>query len=151
MCNVMVSYFTINQKVQRNERKSISEQADPIQLKLVDQSMSRAIIIEQIIDGERRSDQAELRGMIRLDQSGVKASGEKRGRSEQSENITEREKRRAKRENKSLVRISDWRVRKVVHNRVEQKVQYRMTQIKENILLKKVEKQQRRSIWKNGR
>ena len=52
----------------------------------------------------------------------MKASGEKRGRSEQSENITEREKRRAKRENKSLVRISDWRVRKVVHSRVEQKV-----------------------------
>ena len=30
--------------------------------------------------------------MIRLEQSGVKASGEKRGRSERNENITERER-----------------------------------------------------------
>ena len=43
--------------------------------------------------------------MIIVEQSGVEASGEKCGRSERSENITEREKRRAKRE-KSVVRIS---------------------------------------------
>ena len=39
-----------------------------------------------------------------MEQSGVKASGEKRGRSEQSEKITKREKIRAKREKKSVVR-----------------------------------------------
>ena len=43
-------------------------------------------------------EQTELRGMIRLEQSGVKESGEKRGRLERSENITEREKSCAKRE-----------------------------------------------------
>ena len=43
----------------------------------------------------------------------MKESGEKRGRSEQSNNITEREKSRAKRE-KSVVIRSDWRVRKLV-------------------------------------
>ena len=60
--------------------------------------------------------------MIILEQSGVKASGEKRGRSEQSENITEREKSRAKRENKSVVRISDRRVVKLVCSRSEQEM-----------------------------
>ena len=60
--------------------------------------------------------------MIRLDQSGVKTSGEKHGRSEQSENITEREKSRAKRENKSVVRISERRVRKLVWSIAEQSV-----------------------------
>ena len=39
--------------------------------------MSRAIRVEQIRDGERRSDQTELRGMIILKQSGVKASDKK--------------------------------------------------------------------------
>ena len=37
-----------------------------------------------------------MKGMIILEQSGVKESGEKRGRSEQSEKITEREKSPAK-------------------------------------------------------
>ena len=55
-----------------------------------DHIMIRAIIVEQIRDGESRSEQTELRGMIRLEQSRVKASGKKRGRSEQSKNITER-------------------------------------------------------------
>ena len=65
--------------------------------------MSGAIIVEHIRDRASRSEQTELRGVIRLEQtdlrgmvifeqSGVKASGEKRGRSERSENITERER-----------------------------------------------------------
>ena len=55
-------------------------------------------------------------------QSGVKASGEKRGRSERSKNIRERDNIRAKTEKKSIVRRSEWRVRKVVWSRVEQAV-----------------------------
>ena len=39
--------------------------------------MSREIIVEQIRDGASRSDQTDLRIMLRLEQSGVKASGEK--------------------------------------------------------------------------
>ena len=38
--------------------------------------MIRAIRVEHIRDGASRSEQTELRGMIRLDQSGVKARGE---------------------------------------------------------------------------
>ena len=87
-----------------------------------DQSMIRAITVEQIRDGESRSDQTDLRGMIILDQSGVKESGEKRSRSEQSENITERERSRAKRENKSVVIRSERRVIKLVWIRAEQAV-----------------------------
>ena len=49
-----------------------------------------------------------------MDQNRLKASGGKRGRAERSENITQRENSRAKREKKGVVRISDWRVRKVV-------------------------------------
>ena len=52
-----------------------------------------------------------------MEQSGVKASGEKRGRSERSENITEREKNNAKREKKIVVRRSERRVRKVVRSK----------------------------------
>ena len=52
----------------------------------------------------------------------MKASGEKRGRSEQSENITEREKSRAKIEKKSVVIRSEQRVRKVVWSRAKQTV-----------------------------
>ena len=37
-------------------------------------------------------------------------------------NITEREKSRSKIEKKSIVRISDWRVRKVVWSRAEKSV-----------------------------
>ena len=44
--------------------------------------MIKAIRVEQIIYGENISKQTDLRVMIRLEQSGVKASGEKRGRSE---------------------------------------------------------------------
>ena len=84
--------------------------------------MSRAIIVEKIRYGEIRLEQTELRGIIRLEQSGVKASGEKRGISEQSENITQRENSCAKTENKSVVIRSDRRVRKAVWIRVEQSV-----------------------------
>ena len=44
------------------------------------------------------------------------------GRSERSKNITERENSRAKIENKSVVRRSEQRVRKVVCSRAEQAV-----------------------------
>ena len=84
--------------------------------------MSGEIRVENIIDGESRSEQTELRVMIILDQSVVKASGEKRGRLEQSKKITEREKSRAKRENKIVVRISEQRVIKLVWGRVGQAV-----------------------------
>ena len=60
--------------------------------------------------------------MIILEQSGVKASGEKRGRSEQRKNITEREKSHYKREKKTVVRRSEQRVRKVVWIRAYQAV-----------------------------
>ena len=40
--------------------------------------MRVAIIVEQIIDGESIWEHTELRGMIRLEQSGVNASGEKK-------------------------------------------------------------------------
>ena len=55
-----------------------------------DQSMSGAIGVEQIRDRESISDQTELRVMIRLEQIGVKASGENCGRLEQSNNIIQR-------------------------------------------------------------
>ena len=41
-----------------------------------DQSMSASIIVEKIRGGLSRSEQTYLRGGIRLEQSGVKASGE---------------------------------------------------------------------------
>ena len=50
--------------------------------------------------------------MIILEQSGVKASGEKRGRLEQSKNITEIEKSHSKIEEKTVVMISERRMRK---------------------------------------
>ena len=86
------------------------------------QSISGAIIFEHIRDGASGLEHIDLRGMIRLEQNGVKASGEKCGRLERSKNITEREKRRAKKEKKSVVRRSERRVRKVVWNRAEQAV-----------------------------
>ena len=45
-----------------------------------------------------------MKRMIRLEQSVVKESGEKRGRSERSKNITEIEKSRVKIEEESVVR-----------------------------------------------
>ena len=60
------------------------------------------------------SEKTELRLMIILEQSGVKARGEKRGISERRENIMEREKSRAKRETRRVVRISERRARKLV-------------------------------------
>ena len=57
-----------------------------------------------------------------MEQSRVKASGEKRGRSERSKNITQREKSLVKTEKKSVVRRSERRVRKVVGIRVEKPV-----------------------------
>ena len=77
MCNVMVGCFKINQKVQKNERQSRSERADPSRSEQAYQSMRRSIRGEKIRDGESRSEQTELSGIIRLEQSGVKASGEK--------------------------------------------------------------------------
>ena len=74
--------------------------------------MSEAIRVDHIINRTSRLKHTELRGMIRLEQIRVKTSGEKRGRSERSTNIKEREKIRAKRKNKSLVRISERRVKK---------------------------------------
>ena len=96
MCNIMVIYFRINQKVQRNKRHSRSEQADPSRSEQADKSIIGEIRVEQIRYGSSRSGQIDLRGMIRLENSRVKASGEKRVRSERSENITDREKSRAK-------------------------------------------------------
>ena len=90
------------------------EQADHI--------MSGEIRVEQIRYGSSRLEQTEQREIIRLDQSGVKANGEKSGRTERSESITEREKRRTKREKKSVVIISERRVRKLVRIRAEQTV-----------------------------
>ena len=63
-----------------------------------------------------------MREMIRLYQSGVKASVEKRSRSERSKNITEREKIHAKREQKSVVIKSERKVIKVVQIGAEQAV-----------------------------
>ena len=57
-----------------------------------------------------------------MEQSGVKANGEKCCRLEQSKNITEREKSSAKREKKSVVRISELIVRKLVWIRAEKEV-----------------------------
>ena len=82
--------------------------------------MIGSIIVEHIRDGAIRPDQTYLRGMIRLEQSGVKASGEKCGRSERNENITEKDKSRAKIENKNVLRISYRRVRKLVWSIAEQ-------------------------------
>ena len=62
--------------------------------------MIRAIRVEQIRVGANKLEQTELRGIIRLEQSRGKESREKCGRSEQSEKIPEREKSRAKIENK---------------------------------------------------
>ena len=103
MCNIMVSYFKINEKFQRNKRQSISEQSYPSILEQLDQSMSAAIRVEHIRYGSSRLDQKNLRGIIGLENSGVKVSGEKYGRSEQIKNIKKREKRRAKRKKKILV------------------------------------------------
>ena len=75
MCNVMVRYFKRYYKVQRNEIQSRSERADPSRLEQEDQSMSGTIRFEQIRDGESRPEKTDIRGMIRLEQSGVKASG----------------------------------------------------------------------------
>ena len=60
--------------------------------------------------------------MIRLDQSGVKASGEKSGIPEQSENITEREKSCGRSEKKSVARRSEQIERKEMCNIAEQAV-----------------------------
>ena len=151
MFNVMVSYFKRNYKVQRNKRQSRSERADPSRSEQADQIMSKEVIVEHIRDGASRSQQTDSRGMIRLQQSGLKASGEKPGMQERSENITEREKSRSKGENKSVVRISERRARKVVWIRAEQAMQYRMTQSKEKIRQEKVDKQRRKSTRNDGR
>ena len=96
MCNVTVIYFKRILKVHRNKRQSRSERADQSILEQADQSMSGAIRVENIRDGASRLEQIELRRMIRLEQIVVKASREKRGRSERRKNITERENSRSK-------------------------------------------------------
>ena len=75
MCDVMVSCFKKNQKVQRNKIQRIYEKSNPSRSGKSDQSMRVAIIVEHIRYGSSISEQTELRGMIRLEQSGVKASG----------------------------------------------------------------------------
>ena len=87
MCNAIIIYFKGNYKIQSNKRKSISERSDTNRSEQTDQRMSGAIIVDHIRYGASRSEQTELRGMLRLEQSRVKASGEKHGRSERSENI----------------------------------------------------------------
>ena len=52
----------------------------------------------------------------------MKSSVEKRGRSERNENITQIEKSYAKKEYKSIVRISERREKKVVWSRAERSV-----------------------------
>ena len=79
-----------------------------------DQSMSGAIRIEQVRDRSSRLEQTEMRRIIRLDQSGVKASGEKtrkvgveREHHEKKEDPCQKKK---------------WTVRKIVRSRAEQAV-----------------------------
>ena len=83
--------------------------------------MSGAILVHQIRYGSSRSDKTELSGMLRLEQSGMKTSREKRGISERSEKITQREKSLDKKK-KISVRRSEQRVRKVVWSRAKQAV-----------------------------
>ena len=122
MCNVMVSYFKRNQKAQRNERQIRSEEYDLIRSEQADHSMSGEIRVDQIRDGSIILEHIELRRTVILEQSGVKASGEKRGRLERSENITGIEKSLAKIENKIVVKRSERRVRKIVWSRAEKEV-----------------------------
>ena len=56
MCNVMVSYFKRNQKVQKNERTSRYERSDPSRQDQAYQSMSQAIRVEQIRYGTETGD-----------------------------------------------------------------------------------------------
>ena len=58
------------------EREHHGEREEPCQNRKENRS-------EKIRDRASRPEQTELRGMIRLEQSGVKTSREKRGRSEQ--------------------------------------------------------------------
>ena len=84
--------------------------------------MSEAIRVENIRDGASRSEQIELREMIRLEQSGVKASGERtRQIGAEQEHNGEREDPCQKR-NINVVRRSERRVRKVVQSRLDQSV-----------------------------
>ena len=77
MCNVTVSYFERDQKVHSNERQMRSEQAGTSRSERVYQIMRGAIRVEQIRYGASISQHIELRGMIRLEKSGVKTSEEK--------------------------------------------------------------------------
>ena len=84
--------------------------------------MSGAIRVENIRDGASRSDQTELRGMIRLEQSGVTVSGEKtRQIGAEREHHTEREEL-CQNIKESVVIRSEWRVRKLVWSIAEQAV-----------------------------
>ena len=86
------------------------------------QIMRGAIRVEKIRDGVSRSEQTELIGTIRLEQSGVDSSGRKLGISDRSKNIADRDKSCAKKEKKSLVKRTGQRVRKAVWSRAEQAV-----------------------------
>ena len=94
----MVSYSKINWKAQRNERQSRYERAELIISEQADQIMNGAIRVEQIRDGESRLENTELSVMLRLEQSGVKESGEKTWRiGAEREHHGEIEKSRVKR------------------------------------------------------
>ena len=68
--------------------------------------MSGSIRVEYIIDGSGRSEQTELIGMIRLEQSGVKAiGGETQQIGAEQEHHVEREEP-CQKKNKSAVRRS---------------------------------------------
>ena len=55
----------------------MKDRADLSELIQADQSMSGATIVDQIRYGESISEQTDLRGVIRLEQSGVNSSDEK--------------------------------------------------------------------------
>ena len=71
-------------KGQSNERQSISEKADQSRSDQAYQSASGAIRVDHIRNGAIRLDQIYLKGVIRLEQSGVKASEKRCGRLERS-------------------------------------------------------------------
>ena len=75
----MVSYFKKDYKVQRNKRQSKYEKSDPIRSEQADKNMRGEIRVEPIIDGASISEQTELRGMLRIEQSRLRESGEKCG------------------------------------------------------------------------
>ena len=96
-------------------------------------------------------DQTDLREIIRLEQSRVKASREKCNKLECRGDITKIEKRSDKRKKKFVVRKSERRVRKVVWSRVEQAVYYRTMQSENKIRWENVDKKRWQSTLNNGK